>query len=459
MHTKLLEPTATLTTFVGRRLLAVGLLALCFAAAAGAAPAATAIDPLQPQQWWLADIGADRATPPGPGVPITIVDSGVDPTHPEFAGRPNTTFFNDQTVAGREEYHGTIVASVAAAPANGAGIVGVYPTAALQVWDASSDPRGISNSSAIDGILTAASHCPSVINLSFGSATPDPSLQDAILTAVRNGCLVVAAAGNNGDAGNPPTYPASWPHVFTVAATDESDHVASFSTTSQSVDLAAPGVDIVGAVPLSRDPTGYTTTPVAGTSFSSPIVVAAAAWVWTMRPTLSAAQIAEVLRKSARDIMSSGFDPASGWGILDIPAALAAPTPRQDPSEPNDNIDQVKPGVLFQTGQAPLTTPAKPTIRTAGSVDVEEDPRDLYRIRVPANKVVRVAVSAGGRAAARIWGPQTVSVNEGIAARRRDLRGTSAKGGKKGFSAYVEVLLTGRAASADYVLNLTAAKR
>ena len=78
---------------------------------------------------------------------------------------------------------------------------------------------------------------------------------------------------------------------------------------------------------------------------------------------------------------------------------------------------------------------------------------------MPANKVVHVAASAGGRAAARIWGPQTVSVNEGIAARRRDLRGTSVKGGKKGFAAYVEVLLTGRAASADYVLSVTAAKR
>jgi hypothetical protein len=450
---------ATLTAFVGRRLLAVGLLALCFAAAAGAAPAATATDPLQSQEWWLADIGADRATPPGPGVPITIVDTGVDATHPEFAARPNTTFFDAQTVVGGEEYHGTIVASVAAAPANGVGIVGVYPTAALQVWDASADPDGISNASAITGILTAAGHCPGVINISWSSATPDPDLQDAILTAVRNGCLVVASSGNYGDTGNPATYPAAWPHVFTVGATDQNDQVVPFSSTGQDVDISAPGNNIIGAVPLGRDPIGYTTKPVAGTSFSAPIVAAAAAWVWTLRPTLSVTQIAELLRKSARDIMSPGFDPASGWGIIDIPAALAAPTPPQDVGEPNDDVDQVKPGKLFQAGQAPLTTSAKPAIRAAGSINVVEDPRDLYRIWVPANKVVRVAVSAGGRAAARIWGPQTVSVNEGIAARRRDLRGTSAKGGKKGFSAYVEVLLTGRAASADYVLNLTAAKR
>ena len=443
---------------MGRRLLAVALLALGFAASAAAAPARIAADPFAAQEWWLTDIGADRAVPPPAGVPLTIVDSGVDPTHPEFAGRPSTTFLNAQTVLGREEYHGTIVASVAAAPENGVGIAGVYPLAALQLWDASADPRGITNDSAIDGILTAANRCPGVINLSFGSVVPDPLLQNAILTAVHNGCLVVAASGNSGDSGSPVTFPASLPHVFTVGASDETDQVAPFSTLSQSVDVAAPGVDIVGAVPLSRDPTGYAS-GLAGTSFSSPIVAAAAAWVWTVRPTLTVSQIADLLRRSARDIMTPGFDSASGWGIVDIPAALAAPTPPPDTAEPNDNIDQVKPGKLFQAGEPPLTTPARPGTRISGSIDVTEDPRDLYRIWVPPNKVVRVAVSAGGRAAARIWGPQTVSVNEGLAARRRDLRGTSVRGGKKGFAAYVEVLLTGRAANAAYVLSLTAAKR
>jgi len=440
------------------RLLAVALLVLSFAGAAAAAQVRGATDPLEGQEWWLAAVGADRATPPGPGVPITIVDSGVDPTHPEFAGRPNTTYFNGQTVFGREEYHGTIVASVAAAPENGVGIVGVYPNAVLQVHDASADPRGITDQSAITGILAAADHCPDVINLSFGSVSPDAELEDAILTAVHNGCLVVVAAGNSGESGSPTTFPAAWPHVFTVAATDRNDQVTSFSTTGQSVDIAAPGVDIIGAVPISRNASGYQD-GLAGTSFSAPIVSAAAAWVWTLRPTLSAAQIAELLRESARDIMSPGFDPSSGWGIVDIPAALTAPTPQRDPSEPNDNVDQVKPGRLFETGQAPLTTPAKPSIRVAGSIDVTEDPRDLYRIWVPANKVVRAAVSADGRAAARIWGPQTISVNEGIGARRRDLRGTSVQAGKKGFTAYVEVLLTGRASNADYVLSVTAARR
>jgi subtilisin family serine protease len=418
----------------------------------------SATEPLEAQEWWLADVGADRAGPPGPGIPITIVDSGTDPTHPEFVDRPNTTFLNAQTVFGRDEYHGTIVASVAAAPANGAGILGVYPSAALQIYDASSDSRGISDFSAVSGILAAAEHCPGVINLSFGSTLPDDQLKDAILGAVHNGCLVVVSAGNSGEFGSPATYPASWPHVFTVGATDENDQAVSFSTSSPGVDVAAPGVDIVGAVPLSRNPTGYQDA-LDGTSFSSPIVAAAAAWVWTERPTLTVAQLADVLRRSARDVDAPGFDDATGWGIVDIPAALAAPVAPNDPNEPNDDVDQVKPGKLFELGQPPLTTPAKPSIRIAASLETTDDPRDIYRIWVPAGRTVHVSVAAAGNAAARVWGPQTVRVNEGVQARRRDLKGPSIRAGTKGFLAYVEVLLTGRSDNAMYTLSVTAAKR
>jgi subtilisin family serine protease len=297
-----------------------------------------------------------------------------------------------------------------------------------------------------------------VISLSFGGSETDPLLEDAILTAFHSGCLVVAAAGNDGELGNPTTYPAAWPHVFTVGATDRSDRVTSFSTVAPSVDLAAPGLDISGAVPLSQDPTGYEN-GLAGTSFAAPIVAAAAAWIWTARPTLTVTQLADVLRRSARDIGAPGFDSSAGWGLLDIPAALAAPAPASDTGEPNDDVDQVKPRRLFEAGEPPLTSSAKASTRIAGSLDQAEDPRDVYRIWVPAQKTVRVSVSGGGLAAARIWGPQTVTVNEGVQARRRDLKGTSVRAGKTGFAAYVEVLLTGRSVRAQYVLGVTAAKR
>jgi hypothetical protein len=246
--------------------------------------------------------------------------------------------------------------------------------------------------------------------------------------------------------------------VFTVGATDENDVVTSFSTRSAGMDVVAPGVDIIAAVPTTKNPTGYQG-QFAGTSFSAPIVSAAAAWVWTMRPTLTVSQLSTVLRSSARDIGPPGFDPASGWGLIDIAAALAAPTPPNDPDEPNDDIPQIKPGMLFDAGEPPLTTPAHPSLRIAGTLDQGDDPRDLYRIWVPPKKYVRVSTVSGGDAAARIWGPKTASVDEGLASRRRDLRGPKMYGGKKGTSAYVEVLLTGRSSSARYTLSVTASKK
>jgi subtilisin family serine protease len=399
------------------------------------------------QGWWSQDVGADQAAPPDTGVPIVIVDSGVDTSHPLFSGRPNTTLLNDQTVDGPGEYHGTAVASLA---------IGVFPQAALYSWDASPS-SGVSDLAAVSGIETAAEHCPAVINLSFGSTEPAPEIDDAVLTAVHNGCLVVAAAGNDAQLGNPTTYPAAYPHVLTVAATDEHDAPLPFSTFGPWVDLAAPGVDLTAAVSLSHDPSGYSS-GLAGTSFAAPLVSAAAAWIWTVRPTLTVDQLAAVLRESARDVATPGFDAETGHGVLDIPAALAASPPPADPDEPNDDVDQVAPGRLFPNGQPPLTSPKQPSIRIAASLDQSEDPRDLYRVWVPARRVVRATVAAVGNVAARIWGPRTVGIDEGIAARSRDLEGPSITAGKKGFYAYVEVLMTGRTTTARYTLSVRAAK-
>src|SRR5256885_17255354 len=94
----------------------------------------------------------------------------------------------------------------------------------------------------------------------------DAEVNDAILTAVHNGCLVVASVGNNGLLGSSASYPASSPHVFTVAATDQNDAVAPFSSASPALDVAAPGAAIIGAVPLNFDPSGYESA--SGTSFS-----------------------------------------------------------------------------------------------------------------------------------------------------------------------------------------------
>ena len=362
-----------------RRPLALILAVLSAAAAAGTAGALRETDPLQGQEWFLAAVGADPAAAPGPGVPLTLVDSGVDATQPDFAGRAATTYLNAQTTSGTGEFHGTEVASVAAAPANGTGIVGVYPRAALDVWDATPTPGAITSATIAGGL--AAARCPGVVNLSFGSTSHDPVVDAAIAAAQRRGCLVVAAAGNLAASGNPTVYPAADPHVLAVGASDQSGATAPFSSTGAWVDLLAPGTGIETDTTLEHASSGNAVD--AGTSFSAAIVAAAAAWVWTERPKLTAAQVFALLKSTAQN------------GVLDIPAALTAPTPQNDPREPNDTVAEAK-------LQPPLTTKSHPSNRIAATLDAVKDPRDLYRIYVPPHKRVRLSVR--GDVVARVVG-------------------------------------------------------
>jgi len=434
---------------VHRRLSIVVAAALCALGTAAVARADA------PPEWWLHAIGADTVTAPGPGVPIVVVDGAVDATQPQFSGRPNTTYLDPQQLAGPDDIHATAVASLAAAPGNG-GFAGVYPQAALEIWDAGRGADGIDARSAAEGIAAAAKHCPAVINLSFGGSEPNPQLQAAILRAVRAGCLIVAAAGNSGLDGDPQTYPASYAHVFTVGATDEQNNPLGFSSSGPWVDVAAPGTDMTADVPLSHDPSGEST-GLAGTSFSAPLVSAAAAWIWTARPTLTASQVAALLRESAQPVGPQRFDAKAGYGVIDIAAALALPTPAPDPGEPNDDVGMVKPGLFFSSGEPPITTSTHSSTRLVGTLLQAEDPRDLYRIWVPARRTVRVSIAAHNNATARIWGPKTITLDEPQALRKRDLLGPSITGGPVGRYAYVEVELTGRSLSATYTLSVRAA--
>ena len=440
---------ATLRSLVARRLPIVVAAALCALGTAAVAHGDA------PSEWWLQAIDADPTAAPGPGVPVVIIDGAVDASQPAFSGRANTTYLDPQALAGPNDFHATAVASLAAASTGG--LEGVYPQAALEVWDAGHGADGIDAGSAATGISTAARHCPAVINLSFGGTDPNPDVQDAILGAVRDGCLVVAAAGNSGLDGDPPTYPAAYAHVLTVGATDAQGEPLPFSSSGSWVDLAAPGTAISADVPLSHDPSGISAN-LAGTSFAAPLVTAAAAWLWTVRPKLSATQVAAILRESARPTGSQAFDPKTGYGVIDLDAALALPTPPNDPDEPNDDVVQVKPGQLFSSGEPPLTTATRPSIRISGTLLQSDDPRDLYRVWVPAHRRVRVSVSGDGDAVAHLWGPQTYTVDEPPALRKRDFMGSSITGGAVGRYAYAEVELSARATSATYVLSVRAGR-
>jgi hypothetical protein len=401
-------------------------------------------DPLSPSQWWPSHIGVSEWIAPGPGIPVTMIDSGVDLSHQDFAGRPDTITLNTQTFsANQEELHGTATASVVGAPVNGKGIVGIYPQAKLQLWDAS--PTGqLTVGDEIAGLAAAQRRGRGVINLSLGGFDRLPVEEHAILNAFDAGMLIVASAGNDREEGSSPSYPASFAHVLTVGATDEVDRVTDFSSSSPAMDLAAPGQDITAAIPTLFEPSGYA--PLDGTSFSAPLVSGAAAAVWTLRPTLSNTQLFEVMRRSARDVGKPGWDADTGYGILDVPAALTRKPPPVDPQEPNEDVYLVKPNGLTRGGKTPLTAQRRPRATIHAQLEWREDPEDVYRFYLPAKGKVVVTVRPNANVNLELWGKKTTTVFERGAAARRDLLGVSAHAGAR----FERITLKGRG-SAQFV--------
>jgi hypothetical protein len=350
-------------------------------------------DPLSvsPDAWRDAVAGSAPDPPPvdASSPLIAVVDAQLDLTHPEWQGG-NVDAIQQFPVT---QSHGTATTSVAAAPANGVGILGVWPGARARNVPL---PEQILCDKSADQIGTAIERGAAVINMSYGS--PDFCAPEyvALQYAVARGIVPVAAAGNEFDVGNPPEYPASLPHVLTVAAVGPDDRAAYFSNANAAIDLAAPGVNIMTAVPPALDAEapadGYEHQ--SGTSFSAPMVSAAVAWVRAARPELSADQAAQAVRLSARDVEAKGWDEDTGFGVLSVGRALAiAPMPR-DAGEPNDDIVWVD-GTLF-TKPDPLLFKGRRSVRVTALLDVFEDPADVYRIRLRPHSRKRISANPAG---------------------------------------------------------------
>jgi len=268
----------------------------------------------------------------GRGVTVAVIDTGVSDTNPQLRGAvtagPDLLTGQSGNSLTDPDGHGTMVAGIIAArPSSATGFVGLAPGArilSIRQNDSQGDGTPDTLAEAVDAAVDA--HV-GVINISQDvtqngrpvPVAPDSRLARAVARAVGAGIVVVAAAGNEDL--SLPTYPASLPGVLGVGASDrDNERDADFSETGSSVDVAAPGVDMVSTVP------GGGQCVDSGTSFAAPYAAAVAALLRQLHPTWTPAQIIARIEQTAQRT-DPGRDAFIGWGVVDPVAAVSDPAP------------------------------------------------------------------------------------------------------------------------------------
>jgi subtilisin family serine protease len=310
-------------------------------------------DPSFPNQWGLTKINCPAAwdrTTGSANVVVAVIDTGIDLDHPELTTLlvpgwdmvdlgPNPTppagFHFEGDFQGRdndpqdEVGHGTHVAgTIACASNNATGVAGVTWSCRLMpvkvltriVNNANAnDVRGVGSAADIAaGIRFAVDHGARVLNLSLGGTVDTQVERDAIAYAISQGVVVVAAMGNCPACGA--SFPAAYPDVVAVGAINQADQRAPFSQTGPHIDVVAPGVGVLSTVWDN----GYGTYN--GTSMASPHVAGVAALILSCNSGLTGAQVADIIRQTARPLRDNPADPVPndnyGWGCVDAKAAI-----------------------------------------------------------------------------------------------------------------------------------------
>ncbi|MBI3046531.1 MAG: S8 family peptidase [Candidatus Harrisonbacteria bacterium] len=283
--------------------------------------------PPQTLPWGIDRVDAELVWPSGNNadpVKVAIVDTGISATHPDLTANIKGGYnaINPTKSWNDDNGHGSHVAGTVAALNNSIGVVGVGPAIDLLAVKVLNRQGSGFLSDVIEGIQWAMNNNAQVINLSLGSDSGTQTMHDAVAAAHNAGVVVVAAAGNNGGA---VIYPAAYPEVIAVSATDSNNLLASFSSRGPEVDLAAPGVGVLS----TYKGTGYAT--MSGTSMATPHVTGAAALVLnTPVGTYDAngnglwdpSEVQQKLQDRATDLGDAGFDNLYGWGLVNAYSAV-----------------------------------------------------------------------------------------------------------------------------------------
>ncbi len=295
----------------------------------------------------------------GTGEIVAVVDTGIDYNHPDIAGNIwinineipgngidddhngyvddvrgwdfiGSTYTNPQQSNDPIDHqgHGTHVAGIIAAEGNnGVGIIGVAWHAQVMAVKGLDDQGQGLDSTLAPAIIYAAANGADVISASWGGPGYSQTIADAVSYAYNLGAVIVVAAGNNGaDARD--FYPAALWDVITVAASDPNDNLASFSNSGSKIDVAAPGVDIL-SLQASGTHLGIIVSPgytrASGTSMATPHVSGLAALILSQpqNANYSNEDVRQVLRTSATEPVTPGYNLTYGYGRINAAAALS----------------------------------------------------------------------------------------------------------------------------------------
>ena len=235
-------------------------------------------DPYVNQQWALSKINIFQlwqVTTVKEDTLVAVLDTGIDSSHQDLNGLIIAEAnFTDSPSPGDSYGHGTHVAGIIAAKNDDVGIVGVAPGCQLLNVKVADDAGRCQASALAEGIIWAVNNGASVINISLEIREPSPQLEDAVNYAWSRGCLIIAAAGNDGC--QSPAYPAYYENCLAVAATNQDNNLATLSNYGDWVDVAAPGYDIYSTLP--DNDYGYKTS----TSFATAYVSGMAALLFNV---------------------------------------------------------------------------------------------------------------------------------------------------------------------------------
>ena len=314
----------------------------------------TPTDPKFSQQWGLANttggiyapLAWDASTTRGLGIKVAVLDSGVDLQHEDLLYQtvPGWDFVNDDNNPDDDNGHGTHVAGIIAARTiNLKGIAGIAYNAKILPVKICDNAAACQLYYVAEGIIYATDMGAQIINLSLGSEIDSPTVKGAINYALSRNVVVVAAAGNCGDATNPchsvippgnalPTntlfYPASYPGVISVASHDETGTISTFSSFNAAVTISAPGENILSLYPKEKDGDsgpipgdGYTLQD--GTSMAAAFVSGTAALLMSAKIATTPDTVRDALICGAEDAGTAGLDDSYGYGRLKADMAMS----------------------------------------------------------------------------------------------------------------------------------------